>query len=212
MLPLRFGMALGLLLGMLAATWTDAAAQRMDRRVADYVKRLAHEQPTADMQRRLARYEPLIRYFTGLSFTRPGVTVNASFVRALISAESSAVPTAVSHKGAIGLMQILPETGRRAARALYEADYDFAYVEEERLRDLEDEDLKDPAINLLIGCYLLDQYNLRFGNDLAKTVSAWNAGPRSVERYEGTPPYPETLELIGRVNAYYVYYGRRDRR
>ncbi len=208
----RYGMIVGLLLSLLGAAWTDAAAQRMDRRVAEYVERLAHERPSPATQRRLARYEPLIRYFTGLSFTRPGVTVNASFVRALIAAESAAIPTAVSDKGAVGLMQILPSTGRQAARALYETGYDFAYVDEARLRDLKAEDLETPAINLLIGCYLLDQYNLRFGNDLAKTVGAWNAGPRSVERYGGAPPYPETLELIGRVNAYYVYYGRRYRR
>jgi len=41
-------------------------------------------------------------------------------------------------------------------------------------------------------------------------VSAWNAGPQAVARYQGTPPYRETLELIGRVNAYYVYYNRRQ--
>ena len=206
------GIGLLLLLGMLgAASPEGVCAQAIDARVQAYVERMAHEVPDPAMQRRLEQYEPLIRYFTGLSFTRPGVTVNAAFVRALISAESGGMRTAVSDKGAVGLMQILPSTGREAAQVLYRTGYDFRYVDERRLRTLTADDLKTPAINLLIGCYLLDRYNRQFGNDLAKTVSAWNAGPNAVDRHGGTPPFIETLELIGRVNAYYVYYGRRHR-
>jgi len=190
------------------ATW----AQQMDRRVRLQVDRMAREVPGSVTQRRVAQYEPLIQYFTGLAYTRRGVTVNASFVRALISAESAGVATVVSHKGAIGLMQILPTTARPAARALYETGYDFRYVDESRLKAITAADLKTPAINLLIGCYLLDRYNGQYGNSLVKTVSAWNAGPRSVDRHGGAPPYRETLELIGRVNAYYVYYNRKHLR
>lgn len=190
----------------------DGWAQGMDRRVQVHVDRMAREVPSAAMQRRVARYEPLIRYFTGLSYTQPGIIVNPSFVRALIAAESAGVATAISHKGAIGLMQIMPATARPAARALYETGYDFRYIDESRLQAITKEDLKIPAINLLIGCYLLDRYNGRFGNDLAKTVGAWNAGPRSVDRYDGAPPYRETLELIGRVNAYYVFFNRQQQR
>lgn len=197
---------------MAVLLWTDQAlGQRVDTRVLRYVQRMAHEAPSAAVQQRIARYEPLIQYFTGLAFTRPGVTVNASFVRALIAAESAAQPTAVSSKGAIGLMQIMPATARPAARALYDTGYDFRYVDETRLKALTAEDLTTPAINLLIGCYLLDRYNERFGNRLPHTVSAWNAGPHAVSRYDGAPPYQETLELIGRVNAYYVFYARQRR-
>ena len=203
----------GLVGGIIAAALvvSDVWAQRIDRRVRLEVDRMAREVPSATMQRRVARHESLIQYFTGLAYTRPGITVNASFVRALVSAESAGVATAVSHKGAIGLMQIMPATARPAARALYETGYDFRYVDESRLQTLTAEDLKTPAINLLIGCYLLDQYNGQYGNNLAKTVSAWNAGPRSVDRHGGAPPYRETLELIGRVNAYYVFYDRKQR-
>lgn len=201
---------IGLVLGMLGvACPSGAAAQDAEGRVKAYVERMAGATPTSTVQRRLEQYEPLIEYFTGLSFTRPGVTVNAAFVRALIAAESGGVRTAVSDKGAIGLMQILPSTAHRAARDLYETGYDFRYVDETRLRDLKAEDLEDPAINVLIGCYLIDRYNGQYGNDLSKTVSAWNAGPRAVDRHDGAPPYVETLELIGRVNAYYLYYERR---
>lgn len=198
---------MGLLIASIVLT-SDAWAQRMDRQVRVYVDRMAREVPSATMQRRVARYEPLIQYFTGLSYTQPGITVSTPFVRALVAAESAGVATAVSHKGAIGLMQIMPATARPAARALYETGYDFRYIDESRLQAITKADLKTPAINLLIGCYLLDRYNGQFGNDLAKTVSAWNAGPRSVDRYDGAPPYRETLELIGRVNAYYMFFNR----
>jgi hypothetical protein len=200
------------LCAIMLAGWLglDVATAQSRVQVRQYVEQMARETPGTVVQQRLARYNALIQYMTSLSFTRPGVTVNPSFVRALISAESAAVPTAVSSKGAIGLMQIMPATGRPAAKALYASGYDFRFVDERRLENLTAEDLKIPAINVLIGCYLLDRYNQRFGNDLAHTVSAWNAGPQAVARYQGAPPYRETLELIGRVNAYYVYFNRRQ--
>ena len=201
------------LCAVILAGWLslDVAMAQSRTQVRLYVERMARETPGTVVQQRLARYDPVIRYMTGLSFTRPGVTVNASFVRALIAAESAAVPTAISSKGAIGLMQIMPATARPAAEALRASGYDFRYVDERRLENLSADDLKTPAINVLIGCYLLDRYNQRFGNDLAHTVSAWNAGPQAVARYQGAPPYRETLELIGRVNAYYVYFNRLQR-
>jgi hypothetical protein len=185
---------------------------RGSQEVADYVQRaaerLADEVPPRATQRRLQAYEPYIQYFSRLSYSRPGITVNTHFVRALIAAESSARPRVVSDKGAIGLMQILPETGRRAARALYRSRRAFRYVRRADLRSLDARDLKDPAINILIGCYLLDRYNRVFANNLARTVGAWNAGPHRVRQYGKTPPYEETLTLIGRVNAYYLYFRR----
>lgn len=198
---------------VLIAGWVSVElAQAQSReQVRVYVKRMAREVPGPVIQERLEQYEPLIRYFTSLSFTRPGITVNTSFVRALVAAESAAVPTAVSSKGAIGLMQIMLATARPAAQALFATGYDFRYVDEQRLTNITADDLKTPAINLLIGCYLLDRYNQRFGNDLARTVSAWNAGPQAVDRHQGAPPYRETLELIGRVNAYYVFFNRQRR-
>ncbi len=208
---LCLGWLLALGVGGLASP-APAQPTRSSRDVADYVQRaaerMADEVPPRATQRRLQAYEPYIQYFSRLSYSRPGITVNAHFVRALIAAESSARPRVVSHKGAVGLMQILPETGRRAARALYHSRRAFRYVRREDLRSLEARDLKDPAINILIGCYLLDRYNMLFRNNLARTVGAWNAGPHRVRQYGKTPPYDETLTLIGRVNAYYLYFRR----
>lgn len=178
------------------------------RLLPDYLKRHAHERPPLSTQKRLEHFEEYIRYFTTLSYSRHGVRVNANFLRALISAESAADPYAVSHKNALGLSQITLETGKVAAKELYNMNYDFKYVDENKLKNLQQSDLFDPAINLLICTYLIDKYNSAYNGNLALIISAWNAGPGSVIRYKGYPPYDETLTLIARVNSYYKYYMR----
>lgn len=204
-----------LVLGLVTVTGTvphnEARAQPMSRiqqTMHHYVRQMADETPSRATQQRIRQYEPYIQYVAELSFTRPGVTVNANFLRALMAAESGGRANAVSGKGAVGLLQLLPETARRAARALYDTGHTFRYVRRSQLRNVTARDLKNPALNILIGGYLLDRYNQRFGNDLAHTVSAWNAGPERVQQYRGAPPYRETLTLIGRVNAYYQYFLR----
>lgn len=182
--------------------------------VEEHVRRVAQntgpEAPAPSTRRRLQEYDSYIRYFSGLAYTRRGVNLSTNFVRALIAAESGARPEAVSSDGAIGLMQIRPETGRRAARALHATGYEFRFVPRHRLRTLSAEDLKNPAVNILIGCYLLDRYNAEFGDNLARTVGAWNAGPDRVRQHRGTPPYEETVGLVRRVNAFYLYFRRSD--
>lgn len=172
----------------------------------DYIERHKDEVPPKSTQERLKKYEPLIRYFSKLSFSRQGVSVNANFLRALISAESAADPYAVSDKNAYGLSQITIETGRVAAKELYDTGYDFKFVDESRLRNLQVSDLFEPSINILICAYLMDKYNKDYGSNLMLTISAWNAGPGSIKQYKGYPPYEETMTLIARVNSYYKYY------
>jgi len=179
------------------------------RRVAQNTRPKA---PARSIRRRLRDYDSYVQYFSGLAYTRSGVNLNTNFVRALIAAESAARPQVVSSAGAIGLMQIRPETGRRAARALYDTGYEFRFVDRRRLRSLSADDLKDPALNILIGCYLLDRYNAAFGDNLARTVGAWNAGPERVRQHRGTPPYEETVGLIRRVNAFYLFFRRQGDR
>lgn len=204
-----------LLLGLFPLILSGAATTVQGQSASstkDYVRRIAQQTrpktPTIAVRKRLQRYSDYIRYFSGLVYTRRGVTVDPDFVRALIAAESSARPWVVSDDGAVGLLQILPETGQRAAQKLYASGYDFRYVNRDRLHSLDAQDLKEPAINILIGCYLLDRYNSAFGGHLARTVGAWNAGPNRVRQYDGTPPYQETLTLIARVNAFYLFFRR----
>ena len=101
------------------------------------------------------------------------------FVRSVMKAESGFVPTAVSPKGAIGLMQLMPET----ARAL-------------------GVDPKNPHQNADGGAqYLRDLLAKYEGSpdQVLLALAAYNAGPAAVDRYHGVPPYRETREYILRV-------------
>lgn len=155
---------------------------------------------------RLKRYDHLIRYFCNFSYFVPNHKVSADFVRALILAESSANPRAVSSKEALGLGQILLTTGQEAAQVLAESRTNFRYVRKHKLKNLKSSDLFDPAINILITCYLIAKYNTKFDGKLDLVVSAWNAGENTQSLKNGRhAPYDETEDLIGKVNAYYVY-------
>lgn len=155
---------------------------------------------------RIKKYDHLIRYFSNFSYFTPNHKVSADFVRALILAESSAKPGAVSKKNALGLGQILLTTGREAAVVLAQSKTHFRYVNKNTLRNLQRNDLFDPAVNILITCYLIAKYNAKFDGKLDLVVSAWNAGENTSSLKNGKhAPYRETEDLIGKVNAYYVY-------
>ncbi len=109
--------------------------------------------------------------------------------------------------GARGLSQIMLETGQIAGRELHATGVDYQFVDERRLKWLRGEDLYDPAINLLIACYLSATYLERFQGRTDLVVSAWNAGPESVVRYGNRPPpYRETRQLLARVHGYMVHF------
>jgi soluble lytic murein transglycosylase-like protein len=102
-----------------------------------------------------------------------------SFVRSVMKAESGFQPNAVSPKGAIGLMQLMPDT----ARAL-------------------GVDPRDPHQNADGGAQYLRQLLARYESDpnqVLLALAAYNAGPAAVDRYHGVPPYRETREYILRV-------------
>jgi soluble lytic murein transglycosylase len=103
-------------------------------------------------------------------------------VKAVMLAESKGNPTAVSHKGARGLMQIMPETGEELA-----------------LRNP-----FDPEENIRAGTrYLKLLYEL-FKGDLELVLAAYNAGPQKVMERMAVPPINETISYIKRVKLYYA--------
>jgi soluble lytic murein transglycosylase-like protein len=104
-------------------------------------------------------------------------------VSAVIAVESAWNPEAVSVKGAIGLMQLMPETARTLGV-----------------------DPWDPEGNLDGGSRYLRSLLDGFDGDLELALAGYNAGPGSVERYGGVPPYPETLAYVEKVLA--RYFGR----
>lgn len=104
--------------------------------------------------------------------------VDAALLHAIIDTESGYDPTAVSERGAIGLMQILPRTGQRFG-----------------VRRLE-----DPAENLRAGAAYVRWLLSRFDGDLRLVLAAYNAGEGAVLRHgRRVPPFAETRRFVQRV-------------
>jgi hypothetical protein len=105
--------------------------------------------------------------------------VNPQVVAALIRQESAGKVRAVSHKGARGLMQLMPATAQRFG--------------------VRKEQLFDPKHNLEAGVRYLSWLIDQFPNDLARVLAAYNAGENAVVRYQGIPPYRETRNYVRRI-------------
>jgi len=122
-------------------------------------------------------YDPLI----GETAASEGVP--PALVKAVIAAESAFDSQAVSHKGAQGLMQLMPATSARlGVRNPFE-----------------------PAQNVRGGTTYLRTMIDRYG-DISRALAAYNAGPTVVDRYGGIPPYRETRDYVERVLTYYRRY------
>ena len=108
-------------------------------------------------------------------------------VAAVIRAESRFKPEAVSPRGAIGLMQIMPSTGEWIADQL-------------GVTGITTDDLYDPERNMTFGTWYLATLLDRFGN-VPTALQAYNAGPTNAElwRSTGEAPFPETAAYVDRV-------------
>ncbi len=113
--------------------------------------------------------------------------VEFALVKAVIKAESSFNPRALSPKGARGLMQLMPQTA-----ALHGVS-----------------NIHSPRENVAGGVQHLRLLLNRFRGNLRLTLAAYNAGEKAVERYGGVPPFSETKEYIRRVLSYRQSYLRR---
>lgn len=108
--------------------------------------------------------------------------VPGALLHAVIEAESNYNPNAVSPKGAVGLMQLMPTTARQYGVA----------------------DSRDPVANIGAGARYLKDLLAMFNNDLTMAVAAYNAGPQSVIRNgNAVPPYRETLRYVPKVLSLY---------
>ncbi|MDX1919188.1 MAG: lytic transglycosylase domain-containing protein [Candidatus Caenarcaniphilales bacterium] len=107
--------------------------------------------------------------------------LDADLIRAVVEVESGGNSSAVSGAGAKGLMQLIDSTAQ----------------------DLGVQDSFDPHQNALGGAsYLKKQLN-RFGGNLRLALAAYNAGPEAVAKYQGIPPYNETINYVQSVEAHY---------
>ncbi len=110
--------------------------------------------------------------------------LSTPLLKALIHVESYFNPKAVSKKGALGLMQIMPEN----------------------LALLNINDPFDPWENVMGGARYLKSMLERFSGQLDLALAAYNAGPTAVEKYNDIPPYPETQKYVQKVmKAFRIY-------
>jgi hypothetical protein len=125
-----------------------------------------------------AKYEDAIR------LTAYKYSLEPALVKAVIRAESNFAPKAISPKGAMGLMQLMPDTARMHG-----------------VRDA-----FDPTENIVGGVrhlrYLMDRYD----GKLDFVLSAYNAGTRPVDSARGIPSIPETEEYVRRVRTFHAIY------
>ncbi len=98
-------------------------------------------------------------------------------VREVMHVESGFQPQVISPKGAIGLMQLMPQTAQ-----------------------LLGVDPKDPAQNADAGARYLKELLDKYDGRLWHALAAYNAGPAAVEKYKGVPPYRETIDYINRID------------
>jgi len=113
--------------------------------------------------------------------------LDADLVKAVAYVESALNPEAVSPKGAMGLMQLMPATAEQ-----YGVRNPF-----------------DPYENLLAGARHLGDLLDEFGGNLTLALAAYNAGAGAVRRYQGVPAYRETRDYVRKVHS---KLGREDRR
>ena len=112
--------------------------------------------------------------------------VKPAFIKSIIAAESAFKPAAVSNKGAIGLMQLMPATARELGA-----------------------DPSVPEQNVEAGTHYLSrllQLYSKKRDQLRWTIAAYNAGPVAVKRFHGVPPYRETRTYVARGMKYMKKY------
>ena len=112
-------------------------------------------------------------------------SLDPALIKAVIQVESGGDPTAVSNKGACGLMQLMPETSR-----ILKVDDPF-----------------DPKQNIIGGAGYL-RYQLDEFGDIDLALAAYNAGPMAVKRYGRIPPFKETREYVRMVKKSWLNSGK----
>lgn len=120
-------------------------------------------------------YRPLLRRAAWRHRLSPDL------VEAIASVESDFNPREVSPKGALGIMQVMPETAARFGVARHE--------------------LLDPERNAAAGTAYLAWLLQRYHGDVDLALAAYNAGEEAVHKYGGIPPYAETQQYVRRVRA-----------
>ena len=114
--------------------------------------------------------------------------VPAEFVSSIVAAESNFNSEALSPKGAVGLMQLMPATAKQ-----YGAN-----------PGIPDQNVDAGTHYLRV---LMDRYERYGDKSLPRVIAAYNAGPGNVDKYRGIPPFRETRGYVGRVLGFLRHFG-----
>jgi soluble lytic murein transglycosylase-like protein len=136
-----------------------------------HVARAGLFRTTRPVSRRAAQFEGLIEENAAAH------AVSSALVRAVIQAESAFNPRARSHKGAMGLMQLMPSTAAELGVL----------------------DPYDPRENIRAGVTYLKQLLVKYSDNESLALAAYNAGPAAVARYGTIPPYRETRNYVEKI-------------
>jgi soluble lytic murein transglycosylase len=140
-------------------------------------------------KRKVGRLQDMDRYDDIIAEAQRRHGVDAPLIKAMVRAESAFDSHAVSHKGALGLMQIMPKN----------------------LRRLKVHDPYDPWDNIMGGTRYIKEMLVRFEGQLPLALAAYNAGPHIVEQYRGIPPYNETQNYVRKVMRFYAAFKNEKR-
>jgi soluble lytic murein transglycosylase-like protein len=123
------------------------------------------------------------RFDSLISAAAEATGVEGALLHAVISVESAYSPSAISKRGATGLMQLMPATARQYGTP----------------------DAFDPGQNINGGARYLKYLLKKYGDRIELVLAAYNAGESTVERYGGkVPPFKETVEYIDKVTRRYA--------
>jgi len=123
----------------------------------------------------------IVKYDEVINMASRQFNVDPHLVKAIIRAESSFDPHAISESGAQGLMQLMPDTAR----------------------DMKVNNPFDPRQNIHGGTKYISLLLKRFNRNTSLAVAAYNAGATTVDNCDGIPPNPQTRRFVERVMAYY---------
>lgn len=163
---------------VLPAEWRDSITFKPEEPVAE-LNPLENQETAAAADLPL----PQFRYASLVLPLSEKYGMDWKLVAAVMATESNYNPRAISPKGAIGLMQLMPRTA-----ALYRVS---------------SKELFNPKKNIEAGVLHLKMLHERYDGDLSRVIAAYNSGEAAVDRYNGVPPYRFTRAFVRRVMAQY---------